>query len=495
MPNIKELKNEIAKVVGSRWVADDPAILFAYSRDLLSDCGFYPGRMPDLAVCPGSAEEIQSIIKLANNYRVPVYTIGMGVTITIGSIPALGGIMLDLKRMDKILYDEENMTVVVEPGVTINQFSGEFIKLTRLKGLNYRPWFSGAPGTSSVIGNALLQAVNKIGSTKYGFAVHNVVGIEMVLPDGSLLRTGSLDPLHGFFWPEGPGPTLTYLPFFACAGYGIVTKMIFKLYPMPEVYKSLWAVWESYGELNRAVKAMQQLIHLDVGRGVFLTTGHNHPAYSAESREEARRLAKAAPKVFLVVGLEGTKRKVECEERMVRKVYQEHGGKVLPPELVEVYRGHEQNVSGWAQANSPRIISYRGLFAGRLETGVVTIWKEFFEETLKIARSEPDFWDHPEPGWGEYAFALQIYPTMGGRWAFWEFQISFDPLDFKNAEAMHHMLPKILALSNKVGSINFLWMRNPMMADFTGAYYLLAKKLKHLLDPNDIMAPGIPFPT
>ncbi|NVM03687.1 MAG: FAD-dependent oxidoreductase, partial [Candidatus Helarchaeota archaeon] len=109
------LIEELKKIVGEEWVTDRPEELIIYSKDMTEN---EPSK-PDVVVMPKSTEEVQKIVKLANEKKIPLTPYVAGANVGGLAIPTKGGILIDLKRMDQILeVDESNMYVIVEPGVT-----------------------------------------------------------------------------------------------------------------------------------------------------------------------------------------------------------------------------------------------------------------------------------------------------------------------------------------------------------------------------------------
>ncbi|KAF3763592.1 FAD-linked oxidase-like protein [Cryphonectria parasitica EP155] len=184
-------------------------------------------------VYPGSTEEVQAVVRWANKYTMPIYPISLGRNLGYGgAAPRIpGGVVVDLgKRMHSILkIDAENASCVVEPGVTYFKLYEEIQKR------NLALWIDTPDlGGGSVLGNALDRGV---GYTPYGDHFANHCGMELVLPNGELLRTG-MGAMPG---PEGEdnptwqsfqhayGPAVEGI--FSQSNFGIVTKMGFHLMP------------------------------------------------------------------------------------------------------------------------------------------------------------------------------------------------------------------------------------------------------------------------
>jgi 4-cresol dehydrogenase (hydroxylating) len=181
------------------------------------------------AVAPASVEEIREIVRVAGEYRVPLWPISRGKNLGYGgSAPHVSGsLVLDMSRMKKIEVDEENGTVLLEPGV------GFYDLYDHLKSRNIKLWLS-VPGNSwgSVAGNALDRGA---GYTSYGEHASKICGLEVVLPDGDLVRTG-MGALTGSrswqLYRYGYGPCWDQL--FCQSNLGIVTKLGLWLMPEPE---------------------------------------------------------------------------------------------------------------------------------------------------------------------------------------------------------------------------------------------------------------------
>jgi 4-cresol dehydrogenase (hydroxylating) len=225
---------EFTAVVGAEWVFTSDADLDLY-RDAYSPFLNEPEeRIASGAVAPDSTEQVQQIVRIANRYRIPLYTISTGKNLGYGgSAPAYSGsVVLDLKRMNRVLeINEKNAYVVVEPGVSYF----DLYRLIRERGLKL--WIDCPdPGWGSVMGNALDRGGGyTMAQYRNHFDAH--CGMEVVLPDGELLRTG-MGALPGAqTWQQyksGCGPWIDGI--FSQSNFGVVTKMGFWLMPEPEAY-------------------------------------------------------------------------------------------------------------------------------------------------------------------------------------------------------------------------------------------------------------------
>jgi 4-cresol dehydrogenase (hydroxylating) len=215
-------------VVGKGWVlaTDD-------DRDAYSDL-YAPGpesQWPSsAAVAPSSAEEVQAIVRLANQYKTPLWPVSRGKNLGYGqAAPRLAGsVVLDLGRMNKILeLDPELGYCVIEPGVS---FFDLYEHIAREKA----PLWMSVPGNGwgSVLGNALDHG---IGYTPNGLHARNLCGLEVVLPDGDIMRTGlgaMGNNKASHLFPLSFGPDWTHM--FTQSNMGVVTKAGVWLLPEPE---------------------------------------------------------------------------------------------------------------------------------------------------------------------------------------------------------------------------------------------------------------------
>jgi len=225
-----------AGVVGAGWVMSSDA-----DRDAYADA-YAPGspeRWPaSAAVAPASVEEVRAIVRIANEYKVPLWPVARGKNLGYGTAaPRMAGsVVLDLGRMNRILeLDPKLAYAVVEPGVGFFDLHDE---VERQKA----PLWLSVPGNGcgSVIGNALEHG---IGYTPYGLHARNLCGIEAVLPDGDLLRTGMgamKDNPAWHLFPMNYGPTWDLA--FSQSNLGVVTKAGLWMQPAPET--SLELTWD-----------------------------------------------------------------------------------------------------------------------------------------------------------------------------------------------------------------------------------------------------------
>lgn len=220
--------------IGAEWVFTGDEDVSFY-RDAYSPLWGESGeRLVSAAVAPADAEQVQAIVRIANRYRIPVYPISTGKNLGYGgSAPNLSGsVVVDLKRMNRVIeVDDRRHFAIVEPGVSY------FDLYRHIRERKLRTWIDCPdPGWGSLIGNALDHGVgHTLNRYRDHFGSH--CGMEVVLPDGEIMRTG-MGALPGAkTWGEfnyGFGAHVDGL--FAQGNFGIVTKMGFHLMPQPDAY-------------------------------------------------------------------------------------------------------------------------------------------------------------------------------------------------------------------------------------------------------------------
>jgi glycolate oxidase len=231
------LQREIAGIVGRAHVSSSAEDRTCYGYDATNR--LVP---PNLVAFPDNAEEIAAILRLANRRNVPVVPRGAGTGFTGGSLAVRGGILLSLERMDRILeIDEADLVAVVQPGVV----TGEFQRAVAERGLFYPP--DPASNDYCTLGGNVAENAGGMRAFKYGVTREYVLGLRVVLPDGSLVRTG------GRTVKNVVGYDLTRLLVGSEGTLGIVTEITLKLLPMPEARRTVQIFFRTVEEATRGV--------------------------------------------------------------------------------------------------------------------------------------------------------------------------------------------------------------------------------------------------
>jgi 4-cresol dehydrogenase (hydroxylating) len=237
------------------------------------------------AVLPTTTEQVSEIVKIANRHRVPLWVFSQGRNNTYGGpaprVP--GSVIVNLRNMNRVLeVNEELAYAVVEPGVRW------FDLYDALEAAGGRLWTSIPDlGWGSVVGNSTEYGR---GYTPYGDHAENICGVEVVLPDGEIVRTGMggmTNSQSSHVYKHAFGPNLQGL--FHSSGLGIITKMGYWLQRRPEAYASCWLSFRGDEALAASVDAMREFM-LDgtvtnypvILHGVELD-GDGNPSFSPEA--------------------------------------------------------------------------------------------------------------------------------------------------------------------------------------------------------------------
>ncbi len=287
--NLEKAYKELQDALGEEWVSNDFNITLAYARDQ----SVIPMNHPDIVALPGSTDDVISIMRIANKYKIDVMPYGSGLN-TLGlTIPPYGGILCDTRRMDQIFeIDEENMFCTIGPGVTFAQLQTETLK-RKLRLIN--------PSTSAnamVISNLCMGNISTL-CNKYGLGLDHIIGYKVVLPDGNLMVCGpkayGADNAH----VPGPGPDVRAFIRGSLGTMGIITEMTIRLYPDPDVVELVVPICdeEDWGIIAPALKAICQ-------RNIVIENAYFQNTYMGiflgESNLESSRLIPALPRHYVV---------------------------------------------------------------------------------------------------------------------------------------------------------------------------------------------------
>ena len=231
----------LKEIVGTDFVFSDEDKLLQYSSDETEDLS-YP---PEVVLKPRTANEIAEIIKYCNVKNIPVTPCGARTGLSGGSLPIFGGVALSAERLNTIIeIDERNLQAKVEPGV-INQV---FRDAVEEKGLFYPP--DPASKGSCFLGGNLAENSGGPKALKYGVTKDYVLNLEVVLPTGEIIWTGAN------VLKNSTGYNLTQLMIGSEGTLGIITKIVFKLIPLPNKDISMLVPFSSAEKACEAVSAV-----------------------------------------------------------------------------------------------------------------------------------------------------------------------------------------------------------------------------------------------
>lgn len=230
------LVNDLASVVGRAHVQHAPEDMLAYEYDYGLDRG-----RPELAVFPGSAEEVAGVVRVARLHGMPIVPRGAGTGISGGAVPARGGLVLALTRMRRVLrVDPDNRLAVVEPGVVNLDIS----RAAEPYGLYFAP--DPSSQKASTVGGNVANNAGGPHCLAYGVTANHILGLQVVFCDGALYMLGS-EAL------EGAGYDLRGLLIGSEGTLGIVTQVTVRLLRRAEAVHTLLAVFEQVRQASASV--------------------------------------------------------------------------------------------------------------------------------------------------------------------------------------------------------------------------------------------------
>lgn len=440
----KQIIARLAEIVGPEYVTDEPFILLSYTQDF----GTEAPRWPAIVVRPGTTDEIVAVLKLANEFNVPVSPRGGG-SAQEGGCQSEGGIVVETLRLDKILdINEDAGTVTVECGTT-------FVRL--MTNLEERGWKIGiAPSgaMAGTVGAHISRPGVGWGNVKYVTQGQQVLGLKAVLPTGEVVETGTAaNPAASSFFRYALGPDLAGLFIGAEGTMGIVTEVTLRLYPWPEkIYLERYIG----SDLGDAINIFREIAH------------HSLVCYIS--------VPVIKPEMVLFdVNVEGDEPEVEHRVDRIRTLVSAYSSvRYEGPEAPQKFWDYrwfntgEEFKDGIAGA-----VNYFLPFA-KLEEATLAM-REIMDRRGIRLYSQQMF---PEPTGSEHVSLLFHHPDDREEYA-------------KIQGAMQEMMDKGLELGGAPYSKGRQW--GPHLEKHLGAtgYWRLLKAIKNVVDPNHIMNPDV----
>jgi glycolate oxidase len=234
------LRRELETIVGAGGVLSDPEELLVYESDGLT----LFRALADFVVFPTSAEQVSAVVRLANRESIPFVARGAGTGLSGGCLPAEGGLVISMMRMNRVLeVDYDNQIAVVEPGLVNLHLSWA----VGPRGFYYAP--DPSSQQACTIGGNIANNSGGPHTLKYGVTVNHVLGLEVVLPDGEIVWLGGktrdalgYDLAGVFVGSEGT--------------FGIATKIVVRILKKPQAVKTVLAVFDRIEQASAAVSAI-----------------------------------------------------------------------------------------------------------------------------------------------------------------------------------------------------------------------------------------------
>lgn len=237
------IKQELDNIVGKEYVLTDIESRYAYSFDCSNLDNVF---LPDYVVLPSNVQEVSQILRLANRDNIPIVSRGAGTNHAGACVPLRGGIVIHLSRMNKILeVDKNNLKCKVQPGVTIEQMQAA----VEAQDLFYPPDPSNLK--VSTVGGSIAMSSSGPRTFKYGSTKDYILDLEVVLADGTIMRTGA-DTVKNV-----TGYNLTQLIIGSEGTLGVVTQATIRLIPKPKAQRVILAYFD---DIDNAAEAVTGII-------------------------------------------------------------------------------------------------------------------------------------------------------------------------------------------------------------------------------------------
>jgi glycolate dehydrogenase FAD-linked subunit len=313
----KGLFSELEEIVGSKFVSDDKFIRWSYSMDSNIFDALDP-TPPAVVVRPGDTNEVSEILQLANKLKNPVYVRGGG-TDGGGSrgTRVKESILIDITRLNSVVgIDENSQTVTALAGTTWGRLNKE-VEEKRWR-LGYKGPYS---GYGSTVGGSVAVQSNGYGSPRYGVVAEDLTNLEVVLPNGEILETGSaVNPSARKFYRYCIGPDLTGIFIGSGGCFGVITEVTLRLYP-----RAAGTAFGAYGFRNddSTQKCYYEWLK---------TREADHVAWFAEDglRVNSPELSEQGYASMLTFAVEDqTQELVDARAKLLRQIAEDQGGENL----------------------------------------------------------------------------------------------------------------------------------------------------------------------
>ncbi len=325
--NLATALEELKKALGDEWATDSPSILCGYARDQ----SMTPASYSHLIVMPASVEDVQSVYKIANEFLIDVIPYGTGLTTAGLALPAYGGITMDLRRMDKIIeLDGECMFATIEPGINYLELQAAAQRV------DCRLLNPSTAATAGVMSNHLFCNINTM-SSKYGFGMDNIMEVEVVLPNGEIVRTGGMATGSVKGAVQGPGPDVSTLWRYAFGTMGTVTKMTIRLYPEAPFHQQIFPAYEE-DKLEVFAEALYDVAQDNLSLELAHLMNSFYGIFIGDNNKEASKVTELMPRHNLITIFGGDTQeeadlKTDVTQRMLMERYPFFD--YLPKEAIE----------------------------------------------------------------------------------------------------------------------------------------------------------------
>jgi len=334
-----ELARELTGLLGADCVRHHEQDLLLFSYDASADTS-----TPRCVVLPRTTEQVASVVSFAHANAVPITPRGGGTSLSGGPVPVDGGIVVSLTRMNQILeLDAPSQRAVVQPGCICLDLQSAVDPL----GFFYAP--DPASQVACTLGGNVGENAGGPHCLKYGVTANHVTGLQIVLPDGEVLRTGgkALD---------SPGLDLTGVIVGSEGTFGIVTEITCRLLPQPQTVTTMLAVFDSLDDASATVSGI-------IGAGLLPATLEmmdKHLIYAVQQSFDAGYPPDA--EVVLIIEVDGLEVAMEPQLERIRQLCEQHGVRQFKwardeAERALLWRGRKGAFSSLANLSPNQLVS------------------------------------------------------------------------------------------------------------------------------------------
>ncbi len=496
--NIRTVEEKLVEALGREWVTSNPADLAAYGRDFT----IYAGERPNLVVLPQSTEEVQKVMRIAYRHKIPVVPLSTGFNHGGLAIPRKGGILVDLKRLDRLLeIDEETLTATFEPGVRMRNLYQECQKVTTFKGLKLKPSLPLTLASISLLSNYVSRG-GPGNAVKYGFGMDLTVNMTWVLPNGEILRTGpaSVPEVGNLGLNWGPGPDISGMFFNADGAMGICTQITVKLFPDMHCEEMVQAAIFDPDPLGceKACEAIYALSRDNLIEFIY----KSHPGVSCVSiaglfggkPQDYLFMTPSHPLMILVTGFDEEDLNVRLE--LVREIFAridllEFDRNILPPEMAEMITTLPMKASVGVDGNT--VGAYRGAFQ----------WQAGYIQVEDIPKINQEYKKLIKKYWKSSDVKVSMEASLTGtdmqgplpycRLGTVEFDYWWDQGNPESVKRAGVMIRKTTELMFEYGCIPIrnMFGFGELLMPRLGVYYDLLKQVRKAFDPANLMHPDV----
>lgn len=460
-------RNALTAILGDGNVVWDEAALLDHAHDYwsIAQLRLLRGTLTNRPLCvarPGNVDDVAAVLRYANENRVPVVPFGAGSGVCGGVLPDQSAIVVDMRRMDRILaINDVAQTVTVQAGKMGNIFEQEL----NAAGFTMRH-FPQSIDVSTVGGWVATRAAGQY-STRYGNIEDALMAVQVVLPDGSVVGT-RVGPR------AATGPDVRNLFLGAEGTLGIVTELTMRIYPLPESVVMQAFTFDSFDAGLEAIR-------------LFMRAGWRPPVVRLYDAIESGRLFtpwSSGGENLLLLLSEGPAALTEVEMAGCAQACAQQGGKPIGPDPVESWRHERNKVPGFTP------FLERGMVLDTIE--VATAWdriNELYREVVGSLQTVEGILVASGHSSHSYVSGTNIYFTFAAM-----------PASPEKAEETYFTCwAKTMEATLKCGGTiahhhGIGRLRNGWMARELGGGLDVLRKLKQVIDPNGIMNPGVLFP-